>query len=139
MTELLYLPDWFGYHEKLVRAVVFGCKLSSTFCDWASGLLLNPEIDNTDRFTTLISNEPNGSSYLTFAYEAQQLLTDQWYLYDYGDFATNMYKYGSQEAPLVPIDDIKVPIALISGDVDNLARPSDVAWLSQRLGDKVIF
>jgi len=41
--------------------------------------------------------------------------------------------------PLVPIENYKVPTALFSGDMDGLATPEDVAWLSEQLGDKVVF
>ena len=32
-----------------------------------------------------------------------------------------------------------VPTVLQSGDADGLATPADVAWLSEQLGDKVVF
>ena len=32
-----------------------------------------------------------------------------------------------------------VPTVLLSGDVDKLATPLDVAWLSGQLGEKVVF
>lgn len=37
------------------------------------------------------------------------------------------------------MEDISIPIALFSGSVDVLASPGDVAWLSEKLGDKVVF
>ena len=32
-----------------------------------------------------------------------------------------------------------IPTVLLSGDVDKLSTPADVAWLSEQLGDKVVF
>jgi len=39
----------------------------------------------------------------------------------------------------VPIEDYNVPTVLLSGALDGLATPADVAWLSETLGDKVVF
>ena len=51
-------------------------------------------------------------------------------LYDYGT-SLNMKIYGSELAPLVPVQDYAVPTALLSGDVDPRADPTDVAWITQ--------
>ena len=46
-------------------------------------------------------------------------------MYDYGK-ETNLKKYGSENAPLYPIDRIKdFPIVLICGKTDLLAPPKD--------------
>ena len=40
----------------------------------------------------------------------------------------------------MPLEDYPdIPTVLLSGDVDSLATPADVAWLSEQLGDKVVF
>ena len=39
----------------------------------------------------------------------------------------------------MPIENYNVPTALFSGDMDGLSTPADVAWLSEQLGDKVVF
>jgi len=39
----------------------------------------------------------------------------------------------------VPLEDYNIPTVLLSGDIDPLATPKDVAWLSEQLGDKVVF
>ena len=41
--------------------------------------------------------------------------------------------------PLVPIEDYNIPTVLLSGSLDGLSTPADVAWLSETLGDKVVF
>ena len=42
-------------------------------------------------------------------------------------------------APAVPLEDYSLPTVLLSGSLDGLATPADVAWLSETLGDKVVF
>jgi len=39
----------------------------------------------------------------------------------------------------VPIQDYRVPTVLLSGDMDELADPADVEWLTAMLGDNVVF
>ena len=39
----------------------------------------------------------------------------------------------------MPLENYDVPTVLMSGDIDQLAAPADVAWLSEQLGDKVVF
>ena len=59
-------------------------------------------------------------------------------LYDYGPIK-NHKVYGQKEVPRVPIENFNIPTVLLSGDIDGLATPKDVAWLSETLGDKVVF
>ena len=51
----------------------------------------------------------------------------------------NMKIYGSKLAPLVPVENYKVPTVLMSGDKDPLADPIDVNWIRQQLGSNVVF
>ena len=39
----------------------------------------------------------------------------------------------------MPIEDFSLPTALFSGDMDGLATPEEVTWLSAQLGDNVVF
>ena len=39
----------------------------------------------------------------------------------------------------MPIENYNIPTVLLSGSLDGLSTPSDVAWLSETLGDKVVF
>ena len=59
-------------------------------------------------------------------------------LYDYGRIE-NKKRYGTYEPPLVPLQNISIPVALFSGSLDGLADPTDVAILSAELGDRVVF
>ena len=59
-------------------------------------------------------------------------------LYDYGK-RKNKQIYGTDEAPLVPIENLNIPVGLFSGDLDHLADAVDVAFISNKLGDNVVF
>ena len=59
-------------------------------------------------------------------------------MYDYGK-DKNQQLYGQDQPPLVPLENYNVPTVLLSGDLDKLGDAEDVAWLSQKLGDKVVF
>ena len=101
-------------------------------------MIIDPEIWNMDRLDTAASIVPSGQSYRTFVYYAQMMNDDRFSLYDYGE-SMNMKIYGSKLAPLVPIEDYKVPTVLMSGDKDPLADPIDVNWITQQLGSNVVF
>ena len=47
--------------------------------------------------------------------------------------------YGTEEPPLVPLQNYRVPTALFSGSLDNLANPVDVAWLKDQISEHVVF
>ena len=71
-------------------------------------------------------------------YYSQAAKTGKFSLYDYGP-DKNLELYGQSDVPDVPLDDYDIPTVLLSGKFDKLAPPEDVAWLSDRLGDKVVF
>ena len=48
--------------------------------------------------------------------------------YDHGKIG-NLKKYGQETPPEMELDQIKVPVALFTGDLDTGADPQDVAWL----------
>lgn len=85
-----------------------------------------------------ISNEPSGQSYRTFVYYAQMINSGECRLYDYGRLE-NKKRYGTYDPPMVPLENIQIPVALFSGSLDGLADPTDVANLSAALGDQVVF
>ena len=66
------------------------------------------------------------------------IVSGNYALYDYGK-SENKKVYGTDEPPLVPIENYNIPTAMFSGDLDVLAVPKDVEWITQILGDKVVF
>ena len=132
--------NWFAPMPKAVQLVdaVCGAFLVDDVCKEFFKLLHHDGVDNFERFTVFMSNEPSGQSYRTFVYYAQMINSGRYALYDYGK-RQNKKIYGTDEAPLVPIENLDIPVALFSGDLDRLADPQDVEFISQKLGDKVVF
>ena len=46
----------------------------------------------------------------------------------------NLEKYGQRTPPILSLSDIKVPVAIFSGDMDMGSDPTDVAWLEKDSG-----
>ena len=59
-------------------------------------------------------------------------------LYDYGS-RENKKIYGSEEPPLLPLENYAVPSAIFSGSLDGLADPADVAELVEQIKPYVVF
>ena len=108
-------------------------------CKFFGGLIHDKDgVDNPGRFDVFMSNEPSGQSYRTFVYYGQMINSGKFNRYDYGPIK-NEKVYGQKDVPLVPIENYNIPTVLFSGDIDGLATPADVAWLSETLGDKVVY
>ena len=65
-------------------------------------------------------------------------MSDEFPLFNYGP-AENMKKYGQIKPPNVPLENFKVPVALINGTSDKLSTLTDVEWLYQKISDSVVF
>jgi len=85
-------------------------------------------VDDLDGATFLAANFPAGASYLDMTYFAQDLVNEGFPMFDYGP-VENMKKYGQVKPPNVPLENFKVPVALINGTSDKLSTLADVAWL----------
>ena len=101
-------------------------------------MMHNESVDDPKAAETFMSNEPAGASWRTFTYYAQSINSGKWSLFDYG-IVDNKRIYGSNQPPLVPIQNYRVPTALFSGSIDGLANPVDVANLSASIHEHVVF
>ena len=138
LVHALNYPNWFAPMPRGEEALTLFCGVLPSICKKAASLMHHEGVDNGERFSTFISNEPSGASYRTFVYYAQMINSGRAALYDYGPIKNNKI-YGQREAPLIPIENYKVPTVLMSGSLDKLADPEDVKWLSAALGDNVVF
>ena len=86
------------------------------------------EIINTVRFPTAVAHTVVGLSWRCLAHYAQIIHHKQFQRYDFGKLQ-NMKRYGTFEPPKYDLSKIQVPMALVHGDNDPLANPTDVAWL----------
>jgi len=95
-------------------------------------------VDDLDGAAFLAANFPAGASYLDMAYFAQDVVSDEFPLFNYGP-VENMKKYGQAKPPNVPLENFKVPVALINGTSDKLSTIADVAWLDQKISESVVY
>ena len=132
--------NWFPPVPTVMEGLIFACDmpLLKKACFEVLGMLNNQSVDDPKAAETFLSNEPSGASWRTFAYYAQSINSGRWSLYDYG-ILDNKKIYGSNQPPLVPIENYRVPTALFSGSLDALANPTDVANLSASIHDHVVF
>ena len=78
--------NWFAPMPKAVHLVdaICGGFLIEDVCKDFFKLLHHQGVDNFERFTVFMSNEPSGQSYRTFVYYAQMINSGRYALYDYG-------------------------------------------------------
>lgn len=72
----------------------------------------DPSVDNMDRFNVFMSNFPAGSTYQDLVLFAQNTLNDDFRQFNYGE-RENIKRYGSIEPPRVPLENLKIPVALV--------------------------
>ena len=132
--ELVYKKgfyNWFPPMHRLSEAINGFCAIAGDLCTNFGVMMLDETIDNVSRIPEVLEVFPTGASYRCFKYYAQAVNTGKFTLYDYG-IIKNKEVYGTDWAPLVPLENYPdVPTVLLSGDVDKLATPLDVAWLSE--------
>ena len=140
VVDGLHQYNWFPQAHQASMALdsICGLPVIAKFCELFVDLFVDEKIDNVRRLEVGLPVFPSGQTWRTFVYYAQAIRTGNWTLYDYGPIK-NKQVYGQKDAPPVPIQDYDVPTVLLSGDKDKLATPEDVAWLSEQLGDKVVF
>ena len=130
--------NWFAPMPLIQDGIGAVCDLVPALCEEVGKHLHNEDVDNGSRFPMFIANTPSGQSYRTFVYYAQMINSGRYALYDYGRLE-NKQRYGTYEPPLVPVENIQIPVALMSGSLDGIADPIDVANLAASLGDQLVF
>jgi lysosomal acid lipase/cholesteryl ester hydrolase len=138
MVHELHMYNWWGEMPLATEALSVFCEIMSDLCIHFSKILHHDGVDNGERFSMYMSEEPAGISYRTFVYYAQMINSGRMALYDYG-VVENKKLYGTSEPPLLPMEEnYVIPTALFSGSMDGLADPEDVANLAIALGDNLV-
>jgi pimeloyl-ACP methyl ester carboxylesterase len=122
------------------EATLLFCSLFDGVCEGLIGTLADadPSVDNMSRLDVFMSNFPAGSPYQDLVLFAQNTAKDGFHQFNYGE-RDNVKIYGSVEPPKIPLENFKVPVALIQGDTDRLADPTDVEWLNSQISSHVVF
>jgi len=98
---------------------------------------------NASRMQVMAGHEPGGTSVQNVAHFAQGVRKNNFAKYDYGTAAKNREHYGTSTPPpynftRFPTSDI-LPVALFYGTADELADPTDVAFLIGHLPSPPIY
>lgn len=115
------------------------CKLTSTTELLCSNLLFLIVGFNSDQFNAsllpeIIKRTPAGASVKQILHFVQEVRSDKFSQYDYGQFG-NMMKYGSRDAPEYPLSNVSAPLYLYYGKNDWLVDRRDVKKLKKHLSN----
>jgi pimeloyl-ACP methyl ester carboxylesterase len=117
------------FDEALCRADPFACEiLIEAFCGKHNGAF------NNSRMQVMAGHEPGGTSMRNMEHWAQLVHTDKYEMYDYGKKG-NMAHYNQTTPPAYNLTQYptNVPLALFTGNADELADPADVQTLLKSL------
>ena len=78
-----------------------------------------------------------GAGWRNLIHYAQIVHAEKFQRFDFNK-ASNLVKYGQTTPPEYDLSQYRVPIAIYKGDVDQLADPTDVAWLVSQLDPDLI-
>lgn len=103
------------------------------------GDMNSSKYNNKKYMSVYLSHQPGGSSLKAISHFVQLARSSKFCMYDYGK-EMNKVIYGTEEPKEYDLKTIHdFPIALFSGLEDRLAHPNDVTWLSNQLGDNVVY
>lgn len=111
------LYSWFPQFSESSVAIDSFCALAKNLCEEFGNKLVDETVDNVPRFEMAVPSTPSGQTYRAMVYYSQAILTGKFTLYDYGP-EKNLELYGTEEPPLVPLEDYDIPTVLLSGDLD---------------------
>ena len=112
----------FGINQKqeVLRLI---CKLYTQVCKSSIFTLSteDPSIDNFDRLSNFLEVFPAGGSYRDIILVLQNIGSDKLKRFDFGLEEENLLHYNQKTPPEVPLNKIRMPIALVSGASDLLS------------------
>ena len=105
--------------------------LGGIFCKMGSfASMLDNSSNNGDRYALAMANVPAGAGWRNFMHYGQLVRTSgpTFRRYDYESASANRNHYGVDTPPDYDLSLIDFPLAIMSGSLDDLASPRDVAW-----------
>ena len=139
LVRTLGFYNWFPPVSEGSAALDTFCVFEPTLCETLASFVFDPEIDNMPRMEMGVGDLPAGQTYRAMVYYSQSINGSyRFSMYDYGAIK-NKQIYGTKEPPVVPLDAYDIPTAFQSGSRDAFAPPEDVSWLTEQLGDKIVF
>lgn len=109
------------------------------FSEVLSAFDLDPNMDESGRAKVLFSHVPAGCTYRCVMHFAQLMHDESFVRYNFGT-EENLKRYNQSTPPEYPLHRIpQIPIAILAGTADILTEVSDVQWLIEKLGSRVVF
>ncbi|XP_021510679.1 tear acid lipase-like protein [Meriones unguiculatus] len=96
-----------------------------------------PEQLNMSRVDVYVKLSLAGTSVQILLHYSQAIKKGVFQAYDWGSPSQNMLHYNQITPPLYNVEDVKVPIAMWTGDKDFLANPKDVANLVPQISNLI--
>jgi pimeloyl-ACP methyl ester carboxylesterase len=142
---LFGVKDFLPTNKLLESLLPHICEPLPLICEDVIELLCGPHKGsfNASRMQVMAGHEPGGTSVQNVAHFAQGIRNDNFAKFDYGSAAKNREHYGTSTPPSYdisqfPTSDI-LPVALFYGTADELADPTDVAFLIGNLPSPPIY
>lgn len=133
LFQLLGLKQFLPSEEWLNRLFPYVCREDAGLCDSIIEYICGPHRGafNNTRMQVVAAHEPGGTSVQNVAHFAQCIRSGLFQAYDWGEEG-NLQHYNSTAPPLYDISQFPIdqlPTSLYYGTLDELADPTDVAWL----------
>eukprot|EP01101_Sappina_pedata_P012874 TRINITY_DN9222_c0_g1_i1.p1 TRINITY_DN9222_c0_g1~~TRINITY_DN9222_c0_g1_i1.p1 ORF type:complete len:404 (-),score=127.47 TRINITY_DN9222_c0_g1_i1:73-1284(-) len=132
LGEKQFLPNS-ALLDKLFPSV---CRTVPGLCDSVIEFICGPHRGafNNSRMQVVAAHEPGGTSVVNVAHFAQNIKKKNFVMYDWGSKKKNEehYGHGQHEPPAYNFSNFpsqNLPVALYYGNRDELADPTDVAWI----------
>jgi pimeloyl-ACP methyl ester carboxylesterase len=138
--DVALIFEIFGVKEFLPSSALLNelfsgvCRDTPFLCDDIIELLCGKHNGafNNSRMQVVGANEPGGTSVQNVAHFSQGVRKKDFAMFDYGTREENMKHYNQPTPPsynLTNFPSKSVPVSLFYGTADELADPTDVAWL----------
>jgi pimeloyl-ACP methyl ester carboxylesterase len=134
LFELLGFNQFLPSEAWLNRLFPYVCREDAGLCDSIIEFICGPHKGafNNTRMQVVAAHEPGGTSVQNVAHFAQCIRSGLFQAYDWGSAAQNQQHYNSTTPPIYDISVFPIqqlPTSLYYGTLDELADPTDVAWL----------
>ncbi|KAF2906027.1 hypothetical protein ILUMI_00149, partial [Ignelater luminosus] len=123
--------------QLLVQVLCLLFPFQLRICEALVGLISRTHFEQSDPETLPIQllQDPDNTSAKVLAHYGQMIMSHKFRRYDYG-FLENVRNYNSFTPPLYNLTKIKIPVYLIAGRGDILARPENVITLHKALSNE---
>lgn len=115
------------------------CGIVPQICQFGAKIVADadPKVDSKDDARVYFGHFPSGTSTKCIEHYSQIWNAKHYQYFDYGK-EKNKEKYGQDSPPDFPLQNIKVPVAKMTGQSDELGDLEDNQWLSDQLRNVLV-